>query len=146
MIARREFLVQPILLAAALEEAVVSAARARAQAFGGPKVLFEIEQVADGVYAATARPVAVLNCNAGIFVNTNDVLVVDAHSKPSAAAALVTQIRREVTPKPVRYIVNTHFHWDHVQGLAAYRSLKPSPQLLAALRQASRSPASPRSD
>ena len=49
------------------------------------------------------------------------VVVVDAHSKPSAAASLIAQIRREVTDKPVRYVVNTHFHWDHMQGDHAYR-------------------------
>jgi len=50
------------------------------------------------------------------------VVVVDAHSKPSAAAALIAQIRREVTTKPVRYVINTHFHWDHTQGDHAYRT------------------------
>lgn len=69
--------------------------------------------VAEGVYFARARAAAVGNCNAGIFVNNPaDVLVVDAHSKPSAAAALIAQIKREVTPEPVRYLVDTHFHWD----------------------------------
>src|SRR5262249_2116991 len=53
--------------------------------------------------------------------NAADVLVVDAHSKPSAAAALIGQIKRQITPKPVRYLVDTHFHWDHVQGNAGYR-------------------------
>lgn len=83
--------------------------------------LFDIEKVAEGVYFARARQAAVGNCNAGIFVNSADVLVVDAHSKPSAAASLIAQIKREVTPKPVRYLVDTHFHWDHAQGNAAYR-------------------------
>src|SRR5262249_41798300 len=51
-----------------------------------------------------------------------DVVVVDAHSKPSAAAALIAQIKKEITPKPVRYLVNTHFHWDHTQGNATYKA------------------------
>jgi cyclase len=73
------------------------------------------------VYFARARPQAIANCNAAIFVNSADVLVVDAHSKPSAAAGLIAQIKRQITPKPVRYLVDTHFHWDHSQGNAAYR-------------------------
>jgi len=60
--------------------------------------------------------------NAAIFVNSRDVLVVDAHSKPSAAAALIAQIKKDVTTKPVRYLVNSHFHWDHTQGDAAYKT------------------------
>jgi hypothetical protein len=82
--------------------------------------LFEIEKIADGVYFALARPSAMVNSNAAIFVNSSDVVVVDAHSKPSAAAALIAQLREEVTPKPVRYLIDTHFHFDHTQGNSAY--------------------------
>jgi cyclase len=104
-----------------LELAYYRAAWARAQAPTSNHQLFEIENVADGVYCAKARVQAEINCNAAIFVNSADVLVVDAHSKPSAAAALIAQIKREITTKPVRYVVNTHFHWDHIQGDHAYR-------------------------
>jgi cyclase len=83
--------------------------------------LFEIQNVADGVFFAFARPQAVANCNAAIFVNSADVLVVDSHSKPSAAAGLIAQIKQQITTKPVRYLVDTHFHWDHSQGNAGYR-------------------------
>jgi len=97
------------------------AAWAQAMSPGAPTDLFEIQKVAEGVYFAFARPQVLLNCNAAIFVNSADVLVVDAHSKPSAAAAMIAQIKQQVTPKPVRYLVNTHFHWDHIQGDAGYR-------------------------
>jgi glyoxylase-like metal-dependent hydrolase (beta-lactamase superfamily II) len=97
------------------------AAWAQAMAPGAATDLFEIQNVAEGVYFAFARPQAVLNCNAAIFVNSADVLVVDAHSKPSAAAALIAQIKQQITTKPVRYLVDTHFHWDHSQGNAGYR-------------------------
>jgi glyoxylase-like metal-dependent hydrolase (beta-lactamase superfamily II) len=97
------------------------AAWAQAAAPGAPTDLFEIQNVADGVYFAFARPQAVGNCNAAIFVNAADVLVVDSHSKPSAAAGLIAQLRKQVTTKPVRYLVDTHFHWDHTQGNAGYR-------------------------
>src|ERR1700681_5039058 len=89
--------------ASIIEEAFLRATWARAQAVGASTNLFTIEKVADGVYAALARPQIMINCNAAIFVNSQDVLVVDAHSKPSAASALIAQIRKEVTTKPVRY-------------------------------------------
>lgn len=108
--------------ASIIEEAFFRASWARAQAPGASTSLFKIEKVADGVYAALARPQVLTNCNAAIFVNSQDVLVVDAHSKPSAAAALIAQIKKEVTTKPVRYLVNTHFHYDHTQGDAAYKA------------------------
>jgi len=81
---------------------------------------FEIHKIAGDVYFALAQPWALPNSNAAIFVNSADVLVVDAHSHPAAAAALIAQIKKEVTSKPVRWLVNTHFHWDHTQGNHAY--------------------------
>ena len=105
-----------------LELGFFRATLARAQAPAANGRLFDIHKVADSVYFALAHPQALTNCNAAIFVRSQDVVVVDAHSKPSAAAALIAQIKSEVTPKPVRYLVNTHFHWDHTQGDAAYHA------------------------
>ena len=122
---RRDFL--RVLMGGALTGASVvelawhRAAWARAAGPAADAKLFDLEKAADGVYFAKARPQAMINCNGAVFVRSNDVVVVDAHSKPSAAASLVAQIRREVTDKPVRYVVNTHFHWDHTQGDHAYR-------------------------
>src|ERR1700674_2824024 len=117
--------------ASVIEEAFLRATWARAQAPGAATNLFTIEKVADDVYAALARPQVLTNCNAAIFVNSSDVLVVDAHSKPSAAAALIAQIKKEITTKPVRYLVNTHFHWDHTQGDAAYKSANTKLDIIA---------------
>ena len=109
--------------ASILELGYHRAAWARAGAAAGSDAnLFDLQKAAEGVFFAQARPQAAINCNAAIFVRSKDVVVVDAHSKPSAAAALVAQLKREVTTKPVRYVVNTHFHWDHTQGDPAYRA------------------------
>ena len=81
--------------------------------------LFEITPVADGVYAAVAAPAYKVNSNAAIIVNEDGVVVIDSHSKPSAARALVEQIKG-MTSKPVRHVINTHFHWDHWQGNEVY--------------------------
>jgi cyclase len=122
---RRDFL--RILMGGALagvsviELAYHRAAWARAAVPSSGPGLFDIEKVADGVYLARARPQALINSNSAIFVGSRDVVVVDAHSKPSAAASLIQQIKREITEKPVRYVVNTHFHWDHIQGNHAFR-------------------------
>jgi cyclase len=86
--------------------------------------LFDIKPIADGVYAAIAKPAYKVNCNAAIILFDDSVLVVDTHSKPSAARALIEQIKK-LTDKPVRYVVNTHFHWDHYQGNQAYPSSWP---------------------
>lgn len=106
--------------ASVMELAYHRAAWARAAAITSDANLFDLQQATDGVFFAHARVQAMINCNAAIFVRSKDVVVVDAHSKPSAAAALLAQINREVTTKPVRYVINTHFHWDHTQGNQAY--------------------------
>ncbi|HZS33482.1 MAG TPA: MBL fold metallo-hydrolase [Methylomirabilota bacterium] len=85
----------------------------------GDDALFEIQTVADGVHVAVAARVYKVNCNTALIETDDGVLVVDSHSKPSAARAIVERIR-ERTSKPVRYVVNTHFHWDHWQGNEAY--------------------------
>jgi glyoxylase-like metal-dependent hydrolase (beta-lactamase superfamily II) len=87
--------------------------------------------VSRNVWLALARPAAMLNSNAAIFERADGLLVVDSHSKPSAAAALVSQIRRELTSKPVRYLVNTHFHYDHAHGNNAYRAITPRVEIVA---------------
>ncbi|HXN50947.1 MAG TPA: MBL fold metallo-hydrolase [Candidatus Acidoferrum sp.] len=86
---------------------------------------FDINPIADGVYAAIAKPAYKVNCNAAIIILGDSVLVVDTHSKPSAARALIEQIKK-LTPKPVKFVVNTHFHWDHYQGNEAYPSSWPA--------------------
>jgi cyclase len=117
-----------------LERAALVAARARAQSKAQLPKLFEIEKVAEGIFAAVANGRALINCNAAIFENANDLLIVDAHSAPSAVYSLVAQIRKEVTEKPVRYVVATHLHGDHTQGLPAYRSLAPGASIIAGAR------------
>jgi cyclase len=87
--------------------------------------LFDIKPIAEGVYAAIAKPAYKVNCNAAIILFDDSVLVVDTHSKPSAARALIEQVKK-LTDKPVRYVVNTHFHWDHYQGNQAYPSSWPT--------------------
>ncbi|MGH7319079.1 MAG: MBL fold metallo-hydrolase [Candidatus Rokuibacteriota bacterium] len=91
--------------------------------------LFEIRQVADGVHVAVAAPAYKVNSNAAIIETDDGMLVVDTHSKPSAARVIVQKIR-EITPKPVRYVVNTHFHWDHWQGNEVYPAAYPAVEVI----------------
>jgi cyclase len=86
--------------------------------------LFELVRVKDGIYAAIAKPQYKLNGNAAVIVNEDDVLIVDSHSKPSAAKGLLRQIGK-ITRNPVRYVVNTHFHYDHARGNQAFFSSYP---------------------
>lgn len=104
-----------------LEQSALRAASARSMAPAAPADLFTLEKLGDGAWAALSRPTTFINCNGAVFELSDGLLVVDSHSKPSAAAALVAQIRRTVSPKPVKFLVNSHFHWDHAQGNSYFR-------------------------
>lgn len=77
--------------------------------------VFAVRQVRPGVYFAVGRQGRLVGSNSVFVVTDRDVILVDDHITPRAARALVTEVRR-VTDKPLRYVVNTHFHYDHVSG------------------------------
>lgn len=76
---------------------------------------FVLKQVGPGVYAAIDGPEHKSGSNAGFVIGDDGVLVVDAFFYPDATRALVGEIRR-LTPRPIRYVVNTHYHADHTGG------------------------------
>ena len=96
----------------------------------GGDARFEVSKVTDGVWAAVAAPAYKVNCNTAIIENDDGVMVVDTHSKPSAAKVIVAQLR-ELTSKPVRYVVNTHFHWDHWHGNEVYPAAYPHAEIVS---------------
>jgi cyclase len=97
------------------------------------KDLFELKKVGDGVYAAIAAPRYKVNCNAAVIMTNDGVVVVDSHSKPSAARVLYSEIQ-SMTKQPIKKIINTHFHWDHWQGNEVYTSANPGVEVLASER------------
>lgn len=58
--------------------------------------------------------------NAGFVVTPAGVLVVDALGSPALAQELMAEIRR-ITALPVRYVVVTHYHADHIYGLQVFK-------------------------
>ena len=80
---------------------------------------FRFNKIQDGIYHAVGSGAMSVGCNATIIVNDEDVLIVDSHSTPAAAWALAEQVKT-VTDKPIRYVINTHFHWDHAHGNQLY--------------------------
>lgn len=98
---------------------------------------FTLETLAPGVYALvrTKAPGFFLDSNVLFVVNDEDVLVVDANLTPSSAEASIAALRK-LTPKPVRYLVNTHRHHDHVGGNEVYRREFPGVEILGSAAMA----------
>jgi len=79
----------------------------------------ELTKLADGVFVSVVNPDGNAVSNAGVVVLNHGVLVFDTHFTPEAGQALLGKIQA-VTPKPVRYLVNSHFHPDHTHGNQAF--------------------------
>lgn len=106
---------------------MVCVATARAAQTTEPEPL-PLQQVADNIWfvqgqAALGSP-ANRNfiSNAGFIVTSEGVVVVDALGSPALAQALLASIR-SVTRQPVRWVVVTHYHADHVYGLQVFKDL-----------------------
>jgi glyoxylase-like metal-dependent hydrolase (beta-lactamase superfamily II) len=107
----------PLLAAGVLATSVV--ARSQSPSSRSTDDAFRLMRVAEGVYHAVGTGALPVGSNAVVIVNDDDVVLVDSHSTPSAAEALLRQVR-QITSKPVRVVINTHFHWDHAHGNQVY--------------------------
>jgi glyoxylase-like metal-dependent hydrolase (beta-lactamase superfamily II) len=88
--------------------------------------------VAEGIYLFQTPDHGDLGVdgNAIVIVNDQDVFVFDANQTLAAARAVIAAIR-QITPKPVRYVVNSHWHYDHWLGNEAYLQAFPGVEFIA---------------
>ena len=80
---------------------------------------FEFEEVVPGIYHARGTGNLSVGSHGAVIVNDDDVLLVESHISAAAAYAVVDEIEA-LTGKPVRYVVNTHYHFDHAHGNQIY--------------------------
>lgn len=92
---------------------------------------FEVEKIGDGVYVIVrkSRPGIEFDGNVVFIVNSNDVIVVDTNVVPSSARETLAALRK-LTNKPVKYIVNTHWHDDHIIGNQVWREAFPEVEFI----------------
>lgn len=102
-----------------------------ARADYAPKA-WDVVTLADGVHGFVWRdPLAdPIEGNALFIVNEEDVVVVDSGLLPSSARIMAKELQR-LTSKPVRFVVNTHWHNDHVGGNGVYREIWPGVEFIA---------------
>ncbi|HSF41994.1 MAG TPA: MBL fold metallo-hydrolase [Thermoanaerobaculia bacterium] len=107
------------------------AAGAAQAAASGPASNFEVQPIAEGVYAVIRQdpPGLMVDANSVFIVNDDDVVVVDTSGAPSTSKEVVAALRK-ITTKPVRYVVNTHWHDDHITGDPVYREAFPGVEFI----------------
>src|ERR1700689_3346389 len=76
---------------------------------------FRLQKIGDGVWAAIVSDEGLAGGNAGFVIGDDGVLVIDTFQDPRPAKALLGEIRK-LTPLPIRFVANTHYHLDHVNG------------------------------
>lgn len=91
-----------------------------------------VEKLAEGVYAVIRKepPALFIDANSLFIVGETQVVVVDANLTPASAKQTLAAIR-SITDKPVKYVINTHWHQDHVGGNQAYQDAFPNVEFVA---------------
>ncbi len=88
--------------------------------------------VGDGVYLFITAPYGAVGLDGNSIVVTSNegVLVFDSNGTPSAASAVLTEIRA-LTKQPVKYVVHSHWHWDHWYGAQVYKQAFPDVKVIS---------------
>jgi glyoxylase-like metal-dependent hydrolase (beta-lactamase superfamily II) len=78
---------------------------------------FALKHIGPSVWAAINNPDAreSAGVNAGFVVGDDGVIIIDTFASADAAKRLLAEIR-QVTKLPIRFVINTHYHLDHVAG------------------------------
>src|SRR5215468_5688415 len=93
--------------------------RAQAPASTSAALPFTLKPLGHGIYAAIDNSKGEAGANAGFVMGDEAVLVVDTFENAAAAQALLGEIRM-LTKLPIKFVVNTHYHLDHVAGNAVF--------------------------
>jgi cyclase len=110
---------RPVLAAAALLSLAAASPRAQ-QAAGGGTPSLEVLPVQGKVYAIYGA-----GGNVSVQVGDEGVLLVDS-GVAASAPALIAEVQK-LSNRPIRFIINTHLHPDHVGGNAAFAGLPVDP-------------------
>jgi glyoxylase-like metal-dependent hydrolase (beta-lactamase superfamily II) len=95
---------------------LVMAGATRAQeAAPSDSLLFTVKPLGNNVFAAIDKPKSAAGSNAGFVIGDNGVAVIDTFEDETAARQLLAEIQK-LTKLPVKFVINTHYHLDHVTG------------------------------
>jgi cyclase len=73
------------------------------------------EKITEGIYYATSTGSMSVGSNSVVIVNDDDALLIDPGEAPATASAFLEDIKT-ITNKPVKFVVDSHYHFDHAHG------------------------------
>ena len=82
---------------------------------------FQIEQLADGVYATVASEQGYAVCNAGVIDIGDRTILFDTFISPEAARDLL-KVTEQLTSHRITHVINSHGHNDHIRGNQVFDS------------------------
>ena len=83
--------------------------------FTPPPVQVNVQKLADGVYQMTGA-----NAHTVAIDQSDHIVVVEGPANEARSLAVIAKIKETIPNKPIRYVINSHVHFDHSGGLRTY--------------------------
>jgi glyoxylase-like metal-dependent hydrolase (beta-lactamase superfamily II) len=84
-----------------------------------PQAAYRFQQIVPGVYSAIGTGTVDVGSNSAVIIDRDEVMIVDSHISPESRRLMLQELKA-ITDKPVRFLMNTHFHYDHTNGNQAF--------------------------
>jgi glyoxylase-like metal-dependent hydrolase (beta-lactamase superfamily II) len=84
-------------------------------ASAAPQQRVDVQKLADGVYYMTGG-----GAHSVAIDQRDHIVVVEAPTSEARSIAVIDKIKETIPNKPIRYVINTHAHFDHASGLRTY--------------------------
>jgi len=73
------------------------------------------QKVMDGIFYLTSSGTMNVGANSPVIVNNDEAIVIDTEITPAAARAIIADVKA-FTNKPIGYVIDSHYHYDHAHG------------------------------
>jgi glyoxylase-like metal-dependent hydrolase (beta-lactamase superfamily II) len=90
------------------------------------KDVFKIEKISNNVYAFITPNAThdMVDGNSTAILTKDGIIVIDTYGNPDIARRMILELKK-ITPLPVKYVVNTHWHYDHITGNSVFKKYYP---------------------
>lgn len=92
---------------------------------------YEVQKINHDIYTVIRKepPSLWFNPNTVFIIGKNETIVVDSNISSEYTREVLAELRK-ITDKPVKYVINTHWHEDHIIGNRVYREAFPNVEFI----------------